>query len=275
MKLYPKSIRGTLMKIFLSVVLVFISLISLFAVVDDSAMNIYNESFNRAVYSFALAKGLNAIISVIQSSEINVGVIVGATVGIGQMLDPVNDLVERFSWIMLASSVSIGIQHLLLLLGKSTFIKTALLLSTLFTLMIIWIRKLSIPTAFIFAIKTTIFLIVLRFGAVVFIYGTEILYNQVYSEQYSNATSFMVEYKKDLEIIQKDNKKLETYWTKFEEKMEVFSKKVIKLITIFVVTTIISPLLFLWFFILMIKFIFNLKFDDDKITSILNKKEFK
>lgn len=263
------------MKIFLSVILVLISLISLFATVDESAMIIYRESFDRAVYSFALAKGLNAIISVVQSSEINVGVIVGATVGIGQMLDPINDLVERFSWIMLASSISIGIQHLLLLLGKSTFIKVALFLSVLFTLLVVWIKKLSIPSAFIFGIKTTILLLILRFGAVVFIYGSEMLYNQVYSQQYSSATSFMVEYKKDLEIIQKDTKRLENYWTKFEDKMEIFSKKVIKLITIFVVTTILFPLLFIWFFILIIKFIYNLKFDNDRITSILNKKEFK
>ena len=55
--------------------------------------------------------------------------------------------------------------------------------------------------------------------------------------------------------------------------MEVFSKKVIELITIFVVTTVIFPLMFLWFFISLIRWIFNLKFDDDKILLLLlNKK---
>ena len=260
------------MKIFLSIVLVVISLVSLYLEVDESAMLIYRESFDRAVYSFALAKGLNAIISVIQSSEINVSFFVGATVGLGQILDPINDLVERFSWIMLASSVSIGIQHLLLLLGKSTFIKVALSIGILFTVLGMWIKKLRIPSAFVFALKITFLLLVLRFGAVVFMFGSEFIYNQVYSQQYSNSTSYISEYKKDLEVIQKNKTSLNNYKIEFENKMEAFSKKVIKLITIFVVITILVPLIFLWFFLFLIRFIYNLKLDSDKLTAFLNKR---
>ncbi|WP_373072809.1 hypothetical protein [Sulfurimonas sp.] len=262
------------MKIFLSIVLVLIALFALFFEVDKSAMELYYQSFDRAVYSFALAKGLNAVISVIQSSEINVSFFVGATVGLGEILDPLNDMVERFSWIMLASSVSIGIQHLLLLLGKTLFLKTVLIIGLVITFLLIWVKKIHNSFAFILSLKIVVLLLVLRFGAVTFVYVNEAFYNNLYAENYANSTKFISSYKNDLEEIQKDKEELNGYWEKFERKMEVFSKKVIKLITMFVVTTIIFPLVYLWFLILLVRWTFNLKFDSDKIMIMLNKKGF-
>ncbi len=109
------------MKIFLSLILLVISTLSLYTQLDENGLLLYKETFDRAMYSFALVKALNALISLIQSTEINVSLFVGATIGVGQILDPINDLVERFSLVMLVSSVSIGVQHLLLLLAKSIF----------------------------------------------------------------------------------------------------------------------------------------------------------
>jgi len=263
------------MKIFLSVLLVLISLFTLFFEVDKHALELYYESFDRAVYSFALAKGLNAVISVIQSSEINVSFFVGATVGLGEILDPLNDMVERFSWVMLASSVSIGIQHLLLILGKTLFLKVALVASLFISFLLIWIKKLHNSKVFIFSVKVVVLLLVLRFGAVTFVYVNEAFYNNLYAKNYKSATEFISGYKSDLEKIQQDKGELDTFWEKFERKMEIFSKKVIKLITIFVVTTIIFPLVYLWLLMILLKWIFNLKFDNDKIMIMLNKKGFK
>lgn len=259
------------MKIFITLLLIILSLFSLFVTIDESAMLIYNESFDRAVYSFAIAKGLNAIISVIQSSEVSASFFVGATVGVGQVLDPINDLVERFSWIMLASSVSIGIQHLLLLLGNSIFVKVAIVISALIGILSMWVKKLHFSFSFVLSLKILFLLLVLRFGAIVFIYTTQMFYNQVYSSQYENSTTYISEYKSELEEVQNQKQNLDGFWSKMESKMETFSKEVIKLITIFVVTTVIFPLLFLWFFIFLIRSIFNLKFDYDRVLLLLNR----
>jgi hypothetical protein len=246
----------------------------LFFEVDKGAIELYYQSFDRAVYSFALAKGLNAVISVIQSIEVSAGVIVEGTVGLGELLDPINDMVERFSWIMLASSVSIGIQHLLLLLGKTLFLKTILIVGLVLTFLLIWVKKLHSSKAFVISIKLLVLLLVLRFGAVAFVYVNESFYNNLYADNYASSTKFISSYKSELESIKDDKEKLDSYWEKFEKKMEVFSKKVIKLITMFVVTTIIFPLVYLWFLVVFVRWTFNLKFDDDKIMIMLNKKGF-
>ncbi len=68
----------------------------------------------RALITAALARGLNGVISVAQGTEIAVQPIgVGVTITAGQILDPLNDLVERFSWLALVASASLGTQLLL------------------------------------------------------------------------------------------------------------------------------------------------------------------
>jgi hypothetical protein len=248
--------------------LLFVSLASFLSEVDATALQIYDETFDRAVYSFALAKGLNAIISVLQSSEVNLSFFVGATVGIGQILDPINDLVERFSMIMLISSVSLGVQHLLLLLAKSMFLKVVLAFSASIVMLGIWNKKLQGVFIVSMFVKIVLLLIILRFGAVVFIHSNHILYNEVYAVEYKTSSEYISNYKSNLELVQQDQKKLASSLSKLEEKSEIFSKKVIKIITIFVITTVLFPLMFVWFFIMLFRFIFTMKMDYDIILPL-------
>lgn len=260
------------MRLFLTIFLLVSAVFSLYAHIDESALEIYNESFDRAVYSFALAKGLNAIISVLQSSEVNFSLfLAGGTIGIGQILDPINDLVERFSMIMLISSVSLGVQHLLLLLGKSIFIKALLGLSIVVLVVGIWVKKFHIKHVFEWNVKLVLILFILRFGAVFFLYANEMLYNEVYAQEYKNSSDYIDRYKSNLEKLKQDQKRLDASLSNLESKSEAFSKRVIKLITIFVVTTILFPLLFLWFFIFLLRTIFNTKTDYAIISQLKHK----
>lgn len=89
-----------------------------FAQLDESANAYLEDGLSKAAWAFAAARTANAVISVLQSFVIqgSAGVIVDAGVEIspGEILDPVNDLVERFSWVMLASVTSLGVQQFLL-----------------------------------------------------------------------------------------------------------------------------------------------------------------
>ena len=75
--------------------------------------------FRRALVTFALARTLNGLISAVQGTEIALQPAgVGVTSTPGEVLDPVNDLVERFSWIMLGATISLGVQQVLLDIGQ-------------------------------------------------------------------------------------------------------------------------------------------------------------
>ena len=95
--------------VFLSVVL------ALLPATDEAGRAHVDEAFRRALVGFALARGLNGVISVAQGTEVAVQPAgVGVNFAPGEVLDPINDLVERFSWIMLLASSSLGVQKVLL-----------------------------------------------------------------------------------------------------------------------------------------------------------------
>jgi hypothetical protein len=84
-------------------------------IVDRQADAYYESLFQRALVTFALARTLNGVISAVQGTELALQPAgVGLTLTPGEVLDPVNDLVERFSWIMLGATVSLGIQQVLM-----------------------------------------------------------------------------------------------------------------------------------------------------------------
>lgn len=82
---------------------------------DNMGETHVDAAFKRALVGFALARALNGVISVAQGTEVAVQPAgIGVNFTPGQILDPVNDLIERFSWIMLLASSSLGIQKILL-----------------------------------------------------------------------------------------------------------------------------------------------------------------
>lgn len=82
-----------------------------FSPFDQTAKEIVDDSLKEAVIVFGVAKALNAGISIAQGTEITA--IPGLIIAIGEALDPLNDLIEQFSWVMLASITSLGIQKIL------------------------------------------------------------------------------------------------------------------------------------------------------------------
>lgn len=68
----------------------------------------------RALATYTLTRSLNGAISVAQGTEIAVQPVgIGVTISAGEILDPLNDLIERFSWLVLVACASLGTQLML------------------------------------------------------------------------------------------------------------------------------------------------------------------
>jgi hypothetical protein len=81
---------------------------------DRHAQRATDQTFTRALTTFAIARTLNGVISVAQGTEIAVTPVgIGVALKVGEILDPLNDLIERFSWLLLIASASLGTQILL------------------------------------------------------------------------------------------------------------------------------------------------------------------
>ena len=88
------------------------------APLDAAADRQVDAGLKRALLTFASARALNAVISVVQGTEVAIEPAgVGVVLTPGQVLDPVNDLVEQFSNLMLVASISFGVQKVLISIG--------------------------------------------------------------------------------------------------------------------------------------------------------------
>jgi hypothetical protein len=86
--------------------------------IQDRAKAQVDAGLNRALASFATARTLSAGLSVLQGTEFSIQPLgVGVTLTLGQVLRPVNDMVEEFSILMLIASVAFGVQEVLLAVG--------------------------------------------------------------------------------------------------------------------------------------------------------------
>jgi hypothetical protein len=116
----------------------------LFQAVDAKSTEYVDQSLTNAGTAFLLARGFNAVVSVFQESEVQLepgGV--GVSLALGQALDPVNDLVERFSWVMLASLTSLGIQKFLIEITPFISVQILLAMALCFLLAGLWLPRES------------------------------------------------------------------------------------------------------------------------------------
>lgn len=267
-----------LRKALLTLLILLLALLTLSSQVNEKAMQIHEASFDRAIGAFAIAKGLNAAISLIQGTELNAAPAgIGVTLSIGEVLDPLNDLIERFSWVMLAASVSLGIQKLLLSLGGLAFIQFTLL--SVFALIgaAIWYRPLQRALTVSILLRLTLVLMILRFGALLFIHAESLVYTTLMEQEYAEATKTLSETRVQLENIATQNDEriakeesfLDSLSNSYDQaktlldiKLQLASlqrifdqaqREVINLVTIFVVLTILLPLLFAWIILSLFK----------------------
>jgi hypothetical protein len=283
------------MKVWLTLIVAALFLLNLFLEIDKEAMQILDASFERAMVAFGLAKALNAVISLIQGTELSLTPVgIGLNFSVGEVLDPFNDIVERFSWVMLFSSISLGVQKLLLTLSGKLFLQWALGMSALISIAILWIKQLQNRLFFSMSLKFFSLLVILRFSAIVFVYSSQLMYETLLQNEYQKATEVITTTKKELETIQQQNREIlktkkETgFFTSLDSKyknivdslniskqldnlqasIDEATKNIITLITVFVFQTVLFPLFYLWVLLWLVRWIFG--YENDKLKLLYN-----
>ncbi len=151
---------------------------------DAPAVEQVDAGLNRALVSFATARAINAGISFAQGTEVSAQPLgVGVNLAPGQLLDPVNDLVERFSDWMLAASVAFGVQKLLIGIGAYwVFSLVVTAVALVWTAM--WLSSQRPPA---WVSRILVLLLMLRFAAPVITLGTELMFQQFLADEYRHS----------------------------------------------------------------------------------------
>lgn len=152
------------------------------APLDAPASERVDAGLKRALVSFASARALNAVISVVQGTEVSAQPMgFGVVFTPGQVLDPVNDLVEKFSDAMLAAGVAFGVQKALMMLG-GYWLVSALLTAALLA-WAWWGMARQRPPDWL--ARLLLILLLLRFAVPVVTLGSDLLFEKFFAADYA------------------------------------------------------------------------------------------
>jgi hypothetical protein len=242
-------------------------------IADDTAESYADDALKRALVTFAAARTLNGVISVVQSTEVGVGV----TVAVGQILDPVNDLIERFSGVMLVAASSLGLQNVLLGITASWGVTVLLTGATLFAVVALWWPRLANHRLAAAASRILLVMLCVRFIIPVLVIGTNLVSDAFLAPGQEEATAALEMTTQDIEDMDEeveapadsDQSIMERLNTAIDESLAAVNvsrrmenlkesasnatEHIVDLIVLFVLQTIILPLAFLWVLIQLLK----------------------
>lgn len=258
----------------------------------DTASSEYTASgLKRTLLTYAVARGLNGVISVAQGTEVAIEPAgIGLTFTPGQILAPVNDLIERFSWVVLVSGTSLGVQQVLLSISAWWWFKLAVSVSLAAAILSIWLCGTRINRVGSFIIRLSLVLLVVRLCVPLISFANEVIYRNFLEPRYTASseqlrqTSFtlnklnqdaqnqvtqaeesdsLIDNAKRLYRSAADRVNIQARMDALKQAAENISEHSINLIVIFVTQTILLPLLFLWLFLQLIRWIVNIEIRTD------------
>ena len=172
----------------------------LFDTFDERGEAYLDDAIGKGLAVFAMARVTNGIISTIQSSEVSLSPAgVGVTVGVGEILDPVNDLIERFSWVLMASIVSLGIQKAML--QFSPFLAVNLLASLAIVAFIAAQirRRAGLVDLGLLGSRLLLAALIVRFCIPAAAMANQVMYEMFLDEEYRRSTSTLESLESELE----------------------------------------------------------------------------
>jgi len=268
----------------LSLLLLLLAVLSVTPVLDERAATDYEQVFQRAFVTFALARTINGVISVLQGTEIALQPAgVGVTLTPGEILDPVNDLVERFSWIMMGATISLGVQNVLLDISAWWVIQVLVSALAAWLLLRVWYPGQGARLNRVLFRRVFPLLLFIRFAVPVMLIANDLLYQQFLEQRYEQSTEIVTEAGRELEQIQAEVKAdnprdedtgmldaITRAWSDTVDAMDLTGKlqriktraaevieHLIQLSVVFVLQTAILPVAFLWLFTQVIKRFFR------------------
>jgi hypothetical protein len=284
--------KFTVREILLAITLAGLVVLSSLNVVDEYAEADLESLFQRALISFALARTLNGVISAVQGTEVALQPAgVGVTLTPGEILDPVNDLVERFSWIMLGATISLGIQQVMLDIGQWWGMRVLVIMFSLLWLMLrLWRHRKGSPAKGLFEqglLYLLIAVIFMRFAVPLALIANEAVYALFLESRYLTSTQELQAAGHALERLDTEvtgnsaggpgaESESKSFFGQvidgarrtldLEQKVDAVKQKTARLIehliqlsVVFILQTGILPLVFLWLLLALFRFILRFR----------------
>jgi|GEM_PF-3077461 len=108
---------------------IILSVASWFNIVDFVAKDYIDDALLEAGVAFGVARGINALSSVLESTAVSFSIGLGTTVSLGEIISPLNDMVTDFSTVMKFAIGSLILQKVLIEIVGTTFFNVLITLT--------------------------------------------------------------------------------------------------------------------------------------------------
>lgn len=267
-----KIIRTTLLMLTLLLMLAG----SWLGTLDQPATGQVDAGLKRALISFATARALNGAISVVQGTEVDFTPLgMGVTLAPGQVLVPLNDLVGNFADLMLAASVAFGIQKFLIAMSSYWPISLLLTFATLAWALGHLRHGRSAP----WLSKLLLVLLMLRFAIPFVVLGADALSQKFLAADYEASQQAVDRITGQVASLERPaaskeeapgmferikewvpkGADLTLYFENLKKSAEQSIEHMVKLMVIFLLETLLIPLLLLWALYVLLRGAFDLR----------------
>ncbi len=132
-------------------------------VIDQNADEYFKSAASEAALAYTTCRVINASVSIVKESELQLEPAgIGLSLAIGQALDPIDDMTERLSDVIVTAIVSLGVQKIFYEI--SVFIAPLLLSVTILILSIlIWSKNHRLKIIHQSLLRVTLLIIIFRF----------------------------------------------------------------------------------------------------------------
>lgn len=164
----------------------FFSPVTRIPLLDTKTVNYFNLAITKAGIAFATCRAINASVSIIKGSTLQLEPAgVGMSLAVGQILDPIDDLTERASTVLVTAITSLGVQKLsyeiAVSLAPHIFSIFLLILSIL-----IWFENERIASLQKITTRILILIAIIRFCLPVSSIANDYIYKNYFTEQISH-----------------------------------------------------------------------------------------
>ncbi len=169
---------------------------------------------------YAVARGLNAVVSMAQGTELSIEPLgVGVTLAPGEILDPLNDLIEQVSSVLLIASASLGIQKIVVAVGDINIFRWLIIALSLVSLATFFIKKMANKPRTVL-IKAVIIMTVLR--SIVPIMVVVANYSQQWlSHDREQAITVLVNTQKEVKVLNQSNSQDHSWYEDIKNNFDI------------------------------------------------------
>jgi hypothetical protein len=156
-------------------------------VLDGTTDVYFREAITKASVAYATCRVVNASVSIVKESSLNLEPVgIGVTLAVGQALDPIDDMTERVSDVLVTAITSLGVQKLAYEIGVSlapSIVATFLLIFSI----LIWFENEKLITIQHTLIRFILLILIARFALPISAIANNYIQEHFFADNISNA----------------------------------------------------------------------------------------